>query len=310
MGSSRWSSAAKRRIETRLRSPYVLGLDTPAVRLATRPAQEHPRTTRRCHSLPPYSLRLHLGRRRTRRGFTLVELLVAIALGSIMLTIVAKIFSQSSKVFSQSDAYIEIYQSARAFFDRFERDVNGIVPVRAWNTTGTARELRGVVGYNNIATNPGSDLNGFTDNEANQDVVGMLCGGANVHDRPLCWVMYYMNTDGELIRMQESDATQIEGDNLPAPSASDTAGVMALNVLNFQVQYFDWQESATPVWQNSWCTTGAAANYTQTYLPKFIQVTITISDAQDRIVRTTDTGDAYGVEFTQIFEVPFAPREQ
>jgi len=249
-------------------------------------------------------------RRRALRAFTLVELLVAIALGSIMLTIVAKIFSQSSKVFSESDAYIEIYQSARAIFDRFEQDVNAIVPIHAWHTASTARQLRGVVGYDDIATNAG-DLVGFdNEDDQDQDAIGMLCGGANVYDRPLCWVFYYVNTDGELIRMQEADADQIEGDNLPAPSAADRAGVMALHVLNFQVQYYDWQESGAPVWQDSWCVAGTTANYNRTYLPKFIQVTITISDAQDRIVRTTDTGRAYGVEFTQLFEVPFAPREQ
>ena len=60
-----------------------------------------------------------------RSAFTLVELIVAIALASILILVTAMIFKQASNAFSQSDARNEVYQNVRAAFDIIKRDISG-----------------------------------------------------------------------------------------------------------------------------------------------------------------------------------------
>jgi prepilin-type N-terminal cleavage/methylation domain-containing protein len=60
-----------------------------------------------------------------RGGFTLVELMVATALMSIFLLMVATIFTQSQAVISRSKASVNIGQEARALFDQLAHDLNG-----------------------------------------------------------------------------------------------------------------------------------------------------------------------------------------
>jgi len=67
------------------------------------------------------------GPRRPRRGFTLVELLVAIALMTILTGSVVFIFIQAQKIFLTVDARVQVYQYARYAFDQMERDLSNVV---------------------------------------------------------------------------------------------------------------------------------------------------------------------------------------
>lgn len=62
-----------------------------------------------------------------RRGFTLVELLVAIALMTILTGSVVFIFIHSQKIFALVDARVQVYQYARYAFDQMERDLANVV---------------------------------------------------------------------------------------------------------------------------------------------------------------------------------------
>ena len=64
---------------------------------------------------------------RRARGFTLVELLVAIALMTILTGTVVFIFIQSQKIFITVDAQVQVYQYARYAFDQMERDLANVV---------------------------------------------------------------------------------------------------------------------------------------------------------------------------------------
>lgn len=58
-----------------------------------------------------------------RPAFTLVELLVALALMSILLTMIAQIFFRAGKTVGMARASIEVHQNARAAFDMMLRDL-------------------------------------------------------------------------------------------------------------------------------------------------------------------------------------------
>jgi prepilin-type N-terminal cleavage/methylation domain-containing protein len=69
-------------------------------------------------------------KRPSQKAFTLVELLVAMALGVILTGAIVFIFVQSSKIFTDMDAKVAVYNYARTAFDVVERDLS--------NTTKTA----------------------------------------------------------------------------------------------------------------------------------------------------------------------------
>jgi prepilin-type N-terminal cleavage/methylation domain-containing protein len=63
-----------------------------------------------------------------RPGFTLVELMVAMALMMILTGSVVFIFTQAQKIFSKVDASVQVYQYARYAFDQMERDLANVIP--------------------------------------------------------------------------------------------------------------------------------------------------------------------------------------
>jgi prepilin-type N-terminal cleavage/methylation domain-containing protein len=64
---------------------------------------------------------------RRRPGFTLVELMVAMALMMILTGSVVFIFIQAQKIFATVDARVQVYQYARYAFDQMERDLANVL---------------------------------------------------------------------------------------------------------------------------------------------------------------------------------------
>jgi len=74
--------------------------------------------------------------RRGSPAFTLVELLVAVALMTIFLTMVATVFTQSQGAFSKARASVAMSQEARAVFDIMQRDLQAAMLVTYYDTSG------------------------------------------------------------------------------------------------------------------------------------------------------------------------------
>lgn len=68
-----------------------------------------------------------------RGGFTLMELLVAIALMVFLMSIVVQIFITSTEVFNRAKAKTEIYQSARYALDRMGKEINNCLSMELGN---------------------------------------------------------------------------------------------------------------------------------------------------------------------------------
>ncbi len=67
--------------------------------------------------------------RRSASGFTIIELVVAMALASILIGVLAFTFQQTSRLKSITDARIEGVRSVQAAFDGMERDLRQVLPV-------------------------------------------------------------------------------------------------------------------------------------------------------------------------------------
>jgi prepilin-type N-terminal cleavage/methylation domain-containing protein len=65
--------------------------------------------------------------KKARGGFTLVELMVAMALMMILTGSVVFIFIQAQKIFLTVDARVQVYQYSRYAFDQMERDLANVV---------------------------------------------------------------------------------------------------------------------------------------------------------------------------------------
>src|SRR4051812_8260346 len=62
-----------------------------------------------------------------RSGLTLIELLVAMALMTVLTGTIVFIFTQAQTIFTQVDAKVQVYQYARSAFDQMERDLANVV---------------------------------------------------------------------------------------------------------------------------------------------------------------------------------------
>lgn len=73
-------------------------------------------------------IRSRIGNRNWSRGFTLIELMVAIGLATILVGTVAMIFYGSTDIFKTSESRITIYGNARAAMDVMARDISSMLP--------------------------------------------------------------------------------------------------------------------------------------------------------------------------------------
>jgi prepilin-type N-terminal cleavage/methylation domain-containing protein len=56
-------------------------------------------------------------------GFTLVEMMVAVALMTLIVAVAATVFKETSEIFRITNARVEIYQNGRAILDRMESEI-------------------------------------------------------------------------------------------------------------------------------------------------------------------------------------------
>jgi prepilin-type N-terminal cleavage/methylation domain-containing protein len=80
-------------------------------------------------------------RHRSQAGFTLMEIMVAVTIGSMMLTGIAGTYIFSLKGFVALSNYTQIHAAGRRGLDRFARDIRLVSAVRSWNTNNLVVSL-------------------------------------------------------------------------------------------------------------------------------------------------------------------------
>ena len=201
-------------------------------------------------------------------AFTLIELIVAVSLASLIILITAMIFKQASKAFSESDARNEVYQNVRAAFGIIKRDISGAV-------LNAKYEL--FEGFDNINKDDYLGINA----KDKSDILILLAGTSNSKDPPIpiALIVYYLDTNNILNKAEiTADSTlnsDIEGFNL-----DDATGYkLGFNVSTLQFRYRDTDGT----WDNTWVSTA------KKYLPDAVEIKMTISDMRNRYAGTSTT---------------------
>src|SRR3989339_1150786 len=130
-------------------------------------------------------------------GFTLVELLIVIALMAILWGVAYTMFYQSKKVFSLSNNKLEMYQYARIAVDEISRDLKGAT-------------LKDNVDYFRSFTTP--ETVGLTPSPRdNSSILTFLSLTPNGSSTPLTLIAYYLTNADELMRAEYNDTSYIYG---------------------------------------------------------------------------------------------------
>jgi len=205
--------------------------------------------------------------RQNRSAFTLIELIVAIALASILILVTAMIFKQASNAFSQSDARSEVYQNVRAAFDTIKRDVSGA-------TLNTRYEL--FQAFNNVSAASYSAIGA----KEGSDIITLLSSTPNLADKPVALITYYLKTDNVLYKLENTGTSTLNSAISSVPDSGTTYKELGFNVSTLQFRYQDTDGT----WVDTWET---GTNTAYQYLPAAVEVEMTVSDTLSRYTGTS-----------------------
>jgi type II secretory pathway component PulJ len=185
---------------------------------------------------------------RNNAAFTIIELIVAITLASMIILITAMIFKQASSAFSESDARNEVYQNVRAAFDIVKRDISGAV-------LNTNRELF----------------------KGEMNTITFLSSTSNNNDQPITLIKYFLQSN-TLNKSENTDTAYLNA-GISDFGTATTTGIMGFNVKTLQFKYRDTDGN----WANTWDCPGTGT----AILPDAVEVKMTISDMRDRYTGTS-----------------------
>ncbi|MCP4413927.1 MAG: hypothetical protein GY808_15315 [Gammaproteobacteria bacterium] len=181
-------------------------------------------------------------------AFTLMEIVIAISLASVIILGTAIIFKKASSAFSQSDARNEIYQNVRTVFDMIKRDISGTV-------LNTNYELF----------------------KGEPDTITFPSSTSNNTGQPIALIKYFLS-DNILIKSENTD-TDFLNASISDIGAATSTGVLGYNVSALQFNYFE--KDAVVEWKNIWDST------LKKCMPDAIEVKMTISDIRNRYTETS-----------------------
>ena len=204
---------------------------------------------------------------RSKSAFTLIELVVAIALASILILVTAMIFKQASSAFSQSDARSEVYQNVRAAFDIIKRDISGA-------TLNTRYEL--FQAFNDVSAASYSTIGA----KEGSDIITLLSSTPNLEDKPVALITYYLKTDNVLYKLENTGTSTLNSAISSLPDTGTTYMELGFNVSTLQFRYQDGDGTWTDTWE-----TGTNTSYQ--YLPNAVEIEMTVSDTLNRYTGTS-----------------------
>lgn len=187
-------------------------------------------------------------------GFTLLELIIVIALMAILWGVAYTVFYQSNRVFSLSNNKLEMYQYARIAMD------------------GISRELKGATLKDNV-----DFFKSFTPSEAsglapppreNSSILTFLSLTPNGSSTPVTLTTYYLNNTDELMQAEYNDSSYIYGTVSGFNPGDATFYKLAANI-----NYFNLAYGTGSTWVNTWDSTSGT---TTARLPDTVRVTLQI----------------------------------
>jgi len=190
-------------------------------------------------------------RTRPLSAFTLTELLIAVAITSLIVVMLGTMFGAITKASSRANQRIDAFRDARAALQMIERDLSGIVRNQRDATGAAIRRPAAYLALDNIYTDPGS-LNAASNNQQ----LYALVAAKNRGTGDVCAVGYYCRWDtsrkayslhrfftdstatyNQLASASVTTANYASETDLYTPAASDD--VLASYVWDFRVTPYD-----------------------------------------------------------------------
>ena len=201
-------------------------------------------------SVQATSLNQHETRVKSQSSFTLLELLIVIALMTILWGVAYTVFYQSKRVFSLSDNKLETYQYARIAMDEISRDLKGAT-------------LKDNVDYfRSFTTGP-------ADAKSNNSVLTFLSLTPNGSSTPVTLIIYYLKNTDELMRAEYNDTSYIYGTISSSFDPSQfTYYKLTANTNYFNLAYLSGSDTVSAWDSTSGTTTG--------HLPDAVSITLQI----------------------------------
>jgi len=211
-------------------------------------------------------------------GFTLLELLAAVALLVMLGTLLFEVFGQAARVMRIGQGRHEVYQYARALFETLEREIPGCIGVR--DAGPNRRGMPFVVGTSSSAatafkTEYSVDVREGSDTLS---LTAALLGRDTVADSPtrgqtanVAVVAYWLTPDDFVLNRYESyDVDQ---------PRSGRGWEFAMNVLEFRIEVLD-PFTSTPAFEHKdWDSRDTVSGGVKRGLPGAIQVIMKVTDA-------------------------------
>ena len=188
-------------------------------------------------------------------GFTLMELLVVMALMSILWGVAYMMFYQSKMVLSLSSSQLTMYQYARVAIGGISQDLKGVA-------------LKNNTDYFRSFTT--AEASGLTPPpRQNSSILTFLSLTPNGSSTPVTLIAYYLNNADELMRAEYNDTSYIYGAVSGFNPTAATFYTLATNVNYFNLAY----NIGSSTWVNSWDSTYGT---TTGLLPNSIRVILQI----------------------------------
>ncbi len=207
---------------------------------------------------------------RRRNGFTLMEMVIAIALGLILLYVVYTALNNAGKATVNTLAQVKLHNRARAVISRMMRDLESIHPAPRFSDTGVGIDIDGSSGtiiFHSCLPRPDVDYdrNGSAD---------------TVHD--LVWIKYSVNGNA-LYRDWDYDEAKGLPEKAIDHGTSFAPKLMLENVSDVSFAIAGLNSSAVVVDPDE--TSGSYPKASGIVWPETITVSFTLTDAQSGLSR-------------------------
>ena len=255
---------------------------------------------------------------RTRSGFTLVELMVAVSLAVIIMTIVTIVFAQGTAVLTHAQSTVEATHSTRVALDFLEGDLrSAYLEGEGAIFLGVTDGDRGGVDNDRDGYDAGNDADDFDDTAGQErhglEMLSMSMYAVDSSGNPLPGehVLYYLTREGttpqgrpmgNLIRCTtDVDSTEpMIGSDLSG-CGSETVQEIAFGVVQLRFRYFSNGQWYDDGWDSTH-TNGfdqASQGFQYRELPEVVEVRLTVVDMDG----TLDKSGSNPVELSRLIPV-------
>ncbi len=246
----------------------------------------------------------------TKKGFTLVEMIIVMAILAIFIGSLFMVFKNSIDTCKKSETRLAIYQNARSILDEMTREIS---PALIDNLPEEASEKIKFLGF---------DADDSDKKRSTKDEIYFVASLENSGRYDLCTVGYWLNEDNELMRYFQRDTEENPLD-FDFNKNSQNSNELGLNIYDLQFKFHyrssdagDWaftggsDPTAEDYWLNSsWDSSSeSVTNYNANGnekipdgLPNAIEVEIIVKDPN---IENPEQKDLY--TFSTLIYIPQA----